>query len=163
MFSGCLYDSKYKGSDGIERNTSFNGHYVTNLLAGKEFKLSDKQSISLGLKITYAGGKRYGYVDTASSKVQQEVIYRDSAFNELQFNDYFRMDLKINWKYNANKATHEIGIDLVNIFNTRNLLGLTYAPNLANPSASPVAEKTQLGFLPLFYYKIDFKVRREKE
>ncbi len=163
MFSGCLYDSKYKGSDGVERNTSFNGHYVTNLLAGKEFKLSEKQSISLGLKITYAGGKRYGYVDTASSKVQQEVIYRDSAFNELQFNDYFRMDLKINWKYNANKATHEIGIDLVNIFNTRNLLGLTYAPNLANPSASPVAEKTQLGFLPLFYYKIDFKVRREKE
>ncbi len=163
MFSGCLYDSKYKGSDGIERNTSFNGHYVTNFLAGKEFKLSEKQSISLGLKITYAGGKRYGYVDTITSKVLQEVIYRDSAFNERQFNAYFRMDLKINWKYNANKATHEIGIDLVNIFNTRNLLGLTYAPNLANPSAIPVAEKSQLGFLPLFYYKIDFKVSNKKE
>ncbi len=163
LFSGCLYDSKYKGSDGIERNTSFNGHYVTNFLAGKEFKVSAKQSISLGLKITYAGGQRYGYVDTAASKILQEIIYSDSAFNERQFNDYFRMDLKINWKYNANKATHEIGIDLVNIFNTRNLLGLTYAPNLANPSATPVAEKAQLGFLPLFYYKIDFKVSNKKE
>ena len=163
MFSGTLYDSKYKGSDGIERNTSFNGHYISNFLAGKDFKLNSKQSISLGLKITYAGGKRYGYVDTAISKTLQEIIYRDSAFNELQFRDYFRMDLKVNWKFNASKATHEIGIDLLNIFNTRNLLGLTYAPNLANPNAVPIAEKSQLGFLPLFYYKIDFKVKNKTE
>lgn len=163
MFSGTLYDSKYKGSDGIERNTSFNGHHISNFLAGKEFKLNGKQSISLGLKITYAGGKKYGYVDTVASKTLQEIIYRDSAFNERQFKDYFRMDLKINWKYNASKATHEIGIDLLNIFNTRNLLGLTYAPNLANPTAAPIAEKSQLGFLPLFYYKIDFKVRSKSE
>ena len=163
MFSGTLYDSKYKGSDGIERNTSFNGHYISNFLAGKDFKLNSKQSISLGLKITYAGGKRYGYVDTAISKTLQEIIYRDSAFNELQFRDYFRMDLKVNWKFNASKATHEIGIDLLNIFNTRNLLGLTYAPNLANPNAAPIAEKSQLGFLPLFYYKIDFKVKNKTE
>ena len=39
MFSGTLYESKYVGSDGIERNTSFNGNYVANLLLGKEFKL----------------------------------------------------------------------------------------------------------------------------
>jgi hypothetical protein len=73
------------------------------------------------------------------------------------------MDLKVNWKFNASKATHEIGIDLLNIFNTRNLLGLTYAPNLANPNAVPIAEKSQLGFLPLFYYKIDFKVKNKTE
>ena len=163
MFSGTLYDSKYKGSDGIERNTSFNGHYITNFLAGKEFKINSKQSFSLGLKITYAGGKRYGYVDNEASKTLQEIIYRDSAFNELQFRDYFRMDLKVNWTLNASKAAHEIGIDLLNIFNTRNLLGLTYAPNLANPNAVPIAEKSQLGFLPLFYYKIDFKVKNKTE
>jgi hypothetical protein len=47
--------------------------------------------------------------------------------------------------------------------NTRNLLSLAYAPNLADPAAIPVAEKTQLGFLPLFYYKIDFKIKSKKE
>jgi hypothetical protein len=58
--------------------------------------------------------------------------------------------------------THEIGLDLVNLFNTRNLLGLAYAPNLADPSAEPIAEKQQLGFLPLFYYKVDFKINKKE-
>jgi hypothetical protein len=126
--------------------------------------LSNKQTISLGLKIAYAGGKRTGLVDVAKSKLLQEIIFKDSAYNDIQFKDYFRLDFKINWKYNANKATHEIGIDLVNLLNTRNLLSLSYAPNLAKPNDPyPVAEKTQLGFLPLFYYRIDFKIRSKKE
>jgi len=163
MFSGTLYDSKYKGSDGVLRNSSFNGHYIGNLLAGKEFKVSKKQTISLGLKITQAGGKRYGYVDLAKSKAAQDIIYRDSAFNERQFKDYFRLDFKVNWTMNSSKATHEIGLDLLNIFNTKNLLGLAYAPNLANPTAEPIAQKQQLGFLPLFYYKIDFRAKEKQE
>ena len=163
MFSVTLYDSKYKGSDGVLRNSSFNGHYISNLLAGKEFKVSEKQTISLGLKITRAGGKRYGYVDLEKSKAAQDIIYSDSSFNERQFKDYFRMDLKVNWKMNADKATHEIGIDLLNIFNTKNLLGLAYAPNLANPSLEPIAQKQQLGFLPLFYYKIDFRIGANRD
>ena len=131
-------------------------------MAGKEFRINQKQSISAGIKITVAGGKRYGYVDIPASTLQSEVIYSDSAFNERQFKDYFRMDFKVNWKLNTKKLTHEIGLDLVNIFNTKNLLGLAYAPNLADPLAEPIAEKQQLGFLPIFYYKIDFRfVKKE--
>lgn len=156
-----LYDSKYKGSDGIERNTSYNGRFTTNLLAGKEFKLSEKQSISAGLKVTWAGGKRYGYVDRAASELQREIVYKDSMFNELQFKDYFRLDLKVNWKLNTTKLTHEIGLDLINILNTKNILSLAYAPDLADPSKEPVAFKYQLGFLPIFYYKIDFRVKQK--
>jgi hypothetical protein len=162
LFSGSLYDSKYKGSDGVLRNTSYNGTYTFNILAGKEFILSEKQTISVGIKTTYAGGRRYGYVDKEQSKLLNEVIFRDTAFNELQFKDYFRFDLKLSWKYNAKSMTHEIGLDLVNLFNTRNLLGLAYAPNLANPDADPLAVKQQLGFLPLFYYKVDFKFRKRE-
>lgn len=162
LFSGSLYDSKYKGSDGIERNTSYNGTYTFNLLMGKEFEVNKKQTFSLGLKVTYAGGKRYGYVDVPSSRILNELVFIDSAFNERQFRDYFRLDLKVNWKFNAKKMTHEIGLDLVNLLNTQNLLGLAYAPNLANPSAEPIAEKKQLGFLPLFYYKIDFKLKSKE-
>jgi hypothetical protein len=163
LFSGSLYDSKYRGSDGIERNTSYNGTYTFNLLMGKEFELNAKNTLSLGLKITYAGGRRYGFVDVNQSRALNELIFIDSAFNERQFKDYFRLDLKVNWKYNAKKMTHEIGLDLVNLLNTENLLGLAYAPNLANPLAEPIAEKRQLGFLPLFYYKIDFKLKSKEQ
>jgi hypothetical protein len=157
-----LYDSKYTGSDGIERNTSYNGLYTSNLLFGKEFKVNSKQTIGIGGKITVAGGKRYGYVDAEASQAANELIYSDSLFNTRQFRDYFRADIKISWKLNTAKITHEIGLDLVNLFNTRNLLSLTYAPNLADPSAEPIAEKTQLGFLPIFYYRIDFKLGKKE-
>jgi hypothetical protein len=157
LFSGTLYDSKYRGSDKILRNTSYNGNFVTNLLAGKEFKLNEKNSITLGLKVTYAGGKRYGYVDLAKTQSANELIFSDSAFNSRQFREYFRMDAKINWKKNAKRVTHEIGVDLVNILGTKNLLSLAYAPNVGNPSAEPITQRYQLGFLPIFYYKIDFR------
>ena len=154
-----IYDSKYEGSDGELRNTDFNGNYIANGLIGKEFKVGnkDKHTIALGLKITYAGGKRYGYVDTVATNLQKEIVFLDSAYNERQFTNYFRLDIKINYTLNAKKTTHEFGLDLVNALNTKNILGLTYTPNPDNPS-EPYAQRNQLGFLPLFYYKIDFKV-----
>lgn len=162
LITASLYDSKYTGSDGIKRNTSYNGNYVFNVLSGKEFKLNAKQSISVGLKATYAGGKRYGYVDLAQSQLLHELVFRDDDFNTRRFRNYFRLDLKVNWKFNAKRTTHEIGVDLVNVLNTKNVLSLAYAPNLANPSAEPIAEKMQLGFLPLFYYKIDLRLQKDK-
>jgi len=54
------------------------------------------------------------------------------------------------------KVSHEIAIDLVNILNTKNVLKLTYAPNDLDPLANPVRQEYQLGFLPLFYYRLDF-------
>lgn len=162
LLSATVYDSKYVASDGVERNTSYNGTYIANLLAGKEFKLSEKQSISLGFKMTFAGGKRYGYVDSAATALNQELIFLDEGFNERQFYDYFRVDAKINWKFNASRLTHEIGLDLVNVTNSKNLLSLAYAPDLLNPSKEPTTPKYQLGFLPIFYYKIDFRFDGKK-
>lgn len=163
LVTGSLYNSKYKGSDGIERNTSYNGMYTANMLFGKEFHLGKKHVLGLGGKVTVAGGKRYGYVNLPATTAQREIIYSDSLFNERQFKDYFRADVKISWKMNAKRATHEIGLDLVNVLNTRNILSLAYAPDLGNPSKEPIAEKTQLGFLPIFYYRISFKLAGGKK
>jgi hypothetical protein len=166
LFSATVYDSKYRGSDNVLRNTSYNSRYIANLLAGKEFKIGEKNIIGLGLKVTRAGGRRYGLVDVAATDASKEIIFLDSAFNDLIFRDYFRLDFKISWRLNTHKVTHEIGLDLVNILNTRNLLSLAYNPairpqDMMNPNYQPWAEKTQLGFLPIFYYKIDFKVARK--
>jgi outer membrane receptor protein involved in Fe transport len=103
LFSGTLYDSKYTGSDGIQRNTSYNGTYVVNFLAGKEFNVGKNNTIGIGLKMTRAGGKRYGYVDVNTTEELKEIIFQDSLFNERQFADYFRIDLKVSWRLNAKK------------------------------------------------------------
>lgn len=164
MTTLSLYNSKYYGSDGILRNTDFNGNYIANALAGKEFKIgkTDKHSLSLGLKVTYAGGKRRGIVDPVMTDSLKEVIFLDSGYNEIRFKDYFRLDIKVNYVLNAKKTTHEFGLDLVNILNYDNILGLTYTPNQDNPMM-PYQERNQLGFLPIFYYKLDFKIAGKTE
>ncbi|MEY3681959.1 MAG: hypothetical protein RLZZ289_482 [Bacteroidota bacterium] len=168
LFSGTVYNSQYRGSDMVWRNTSYNGNYVVNLLGGKEFKVGERSIIGIGGKVTAAGGKRYGLVDVQTSTDMKEIIFQDSMFNDLQFRDYFRADLKISWRKNADRVTHEFGLDLVNILGTRNLLTLAYRPPLTpadftaqqNGTFLPYSEKTQLGFFPIFYYKIDFKAAK---
>ncbi|MFN3916429.1 MAG: TonB-dependent receptor [Flavobacteriales bacterium] len=156
MFTGSVFNSRYKGSDGVERNTDFNGNFVLNGLAQKEFKIKDRSFIGVGTKVTYAGSRRYGEVDMVRSEQLQELVFLDSAYNEKQFPPYFRLDAKVNFVFNREKVTHEIGLDLVNILGTRNILSLTYAPVPGDPTANPIRENYQLGFLPIFFYRIDF-------
>lgn len=156
LVTGSLFDAKYKASDGVWRNTDYNGKYAANVLAGYEFKTGDKTSLSLGGKVTTAGGRWYGYVNMPASTYYNELIFLDSAYNTRQFRPYFRADLKINFRINGKKVTHEIALDLVNILNTKNILSLAYAPNPLDAGANPIRENYQLGFLPIFYYKIDF-------
>jgi hypothetical protein len=39
---------------------------------------------------------------------------------------------------------------------TKNLLNLTYAPVPGDPTADPIRKNYQLGFLPIFFYRLDF-------
>jgi hypothetical protein len=70
----------------------------------------------------------------------------------MQFDPYFRADIKLNYRINASRVTHEVGLDLVNITARKNVLRQTYISG-AEP---PLGETYQMGRLPIFYYKIDF-------
>ncbi|HRD79510.1 MAG TPA: TonB-dependent receptor [Saprospiraceae bacterium] len=153
LFTGSLFDSKYRGSDNVLRHTSFNGRYAFNALIAKEFTFSKGSALNIGGKLTMAGGRRYGQVDKAASDAVQEIIYIDATVNTLQFKDYLRADLKLSYRWNRPKATHEFSIDIVNLTNRKNLLLLTYVPD--HPSGNSIRETYQLGFLPLFYYKME--------
>ena len=130
------------------------------MLFSKEWFIKGRNTIAIGGKVTTAGGRRYGPVDLTRSKNEREVIYVDATRNSLQFRPYFRADLRLSYKVNRMKVTHEIAVDLVNIFGIKNILKLTYSPNDLDPAASPVREEYQLGFLPLFYYRVDFKLKK---
>lgn len=158
LFTASLFDAKYQGSDGIWRDTEFNGNYALNALGTKEFKIGQSSLLGIGTNVTTAGGRRYGPADTQLSLERQEVIYDDALRNTLQFRPYFRADLRINYRINRPKVSHELAFDLINLFGTKNILNLTWAPNdLENPDPLlSIVENYQLGFFPLFYYKIDF-------
>ena len=153
LLTGALFESKYQGSDEIWRDTDFNGNYAFNALFTKEWTLKSRNTFSIGSKVTTAGGRRYGPVDITASEKEKDVIYVDATRNSLQFRPYFRFDVRLNYKINRPKVTHEIAVDLVNLLGTKNILKLTYSPD---PAGNNVREEYQLGFLPLFYYRIDF-------
>jgi hypothetical protein len=158
MFSGSVFNSRYKGSNGVENSTDYNGRFATNLLGGVEYALGKKKknTISAGLKLTYAGGRLYSDIDTVASNRIMEIVAEDEGTNVHQFADYFRTDLRVSYKINAKKASWEIAVDLVNITNQKNILAMSYAPDPTNPSKAPFAVNYQLGFLPIFYVKVDF-------
>jgi hypothetical protein len=154
MATASLYESKYRGSDGILRNTDFNGNYMFNILGTKEFKITKNAVMGIGPKLIYAGGRRHGIVDTAATEAAKEIIWKDEKRNELRFKDYFRTDLRITYVVNRPKVSHELAFDLVNLFGTRNILNIAWAPGIN--AGSDLAYSYQIGFLPVFYYKFDF-------
>lgn len=159
LLSGSVFDSKAKGNDGIYRNTDYNGTFAANMLTGYEYKLSKNSTLLTGLKITYAGGRLYSPADVAASNAIGDLVVVDSLRNTQQFKDYFRMDIKLGVRINAKRLTHEIALDLVNILNTKNVLSNSYNYDLVSQGAYPFVTQYQLGFLPLFYYRIDFGTR----
>jgi hypothetical protein len=158
MYSVSLFDSKYSGSDDKFRNTDFNGNYMMNLLGGLEYNVgkNKKNLLSLGAKATYGGGKRYSPVNIAASNAVMDVVAKDDSVNTRQFAPYNRLDLRVAYRVNYNKVNIEYALDLINVLSTRNVLALSYAPDPGNLQADPLVKNYQLGFLPLFYVRVDF-------
>ena len=89
--------------------------------------------------------------------IQKAISYRSSLNNEDKFQDYFRFDIKTTYKVNKEKVMHEFGLDLVNLTSAKNILSYSYAPNNDGVNdMNDIALNYQLGFLPIFYYRIDF-------
>jgi hypothetical protein len=158
LATGSLFDSKYRGSDMILRNSDFNGRFATNLLAGYEKPYKNKNNtFSMGSKITWAGGRRYSPIDTLATRLTgNEVVFDNGKRNTLQFKNYFRFDIRFGFRWNRKKMTQELMFDIVNVLDIKNVLGLTYVDDPDNPGTKHIVEEYQLGRLPIFSYKLEF-------
>lgn len=155
LMTGSLFQSKYKGSDGIERNTAFNNQYVVNLLAGKEFPIGKEKrnNFSIDFKLTNAGGRFYSPIDlTASQAAGMEIRDESNAFSE-SYAPYFRLDLKFGIDLNSKKRkfSQQFFIDLQNITNRENVF-----VNRFNDRTGSVNTVLQSGFFPDLLYRVQF-------
>ena len=154
LFTSSLYESKYTSSDGIERNTAFNGKYVYNILAGKEWNVgaSKRNKTSIDLKFTNAGGRYYTPIDVAASQTSDREQLSSNVYSS-QYPSYFRADLKFGYTFNSkvNKVSQTLSLDLQNVTNHKNVFSQSYDNRNQN-----VSWKYQLGFFPNFVYKIQF-------
>lgn len=161
LSTASLFESKYKGSDGIERNTAFNSNFVFNLLLGKEWELhknssnpkltSKKRRLGADVKLNWAGGRRYTPIDEQQSKLEHRPVYINDETFEQQFKNYFRTDIKVYFKHEGKKSNYEMGIDLQNIFNNQNI----YSQNF-NTSTGEIYYTYQLGIMVIPYVRFEF-------
>lgn len=151
LVTTSLFESKYRGSDHVLRNTAFNGNYVFNALGGKEFRIGDRHVISIDLRGTYAGGKRYSPIDLAASIAAGEEVRDVNHAFEYQYPDYFRLDVKPGYRFNAKKITHEFSIDIQNITHHNNVFQQSY--DLINKT---IRTDYQLRFFVIPQYRVLF-------
>ena len=155
LFTTSLFESKFKGSDNIERDSPFNNGYVINLLAGKEFIIgkAKKNVFSINTKFTTAGGRYYTPVDLpASIEAGYEIRDDSNAFSE-QYDPYLRVDIKFGFKLNSSKkkSSHQFYVDFQNVTNNSNVFTRDY-----NRLTQEVNQIDQIGFQPDFGYRFQF-------
>ena len=156
LLTGTLYESKYKGSDNVERNGAFNGRYVYNVLLGKEFKLgkAKRNSLMLDVKVTQAGGRYFTPVDLTASQQAGEQIPKDDSYAFTERNpDFFRLDIKSGFTINSKKRklSHSLFFDIQNITNNKNVFAQRY-----NQVTKTINTSYQIGLFPNFVYKLQF-------
>lgn len=151
LLTTSLFESKYQGSDGVWRNTAFNNQYIVNLLGGSEFHLGKSGVLTTDIKLTLSGGRYHTPIDLNASIASGEAVYIDSEAFSLQYDPYFRTDLKIGYRMNMKKISQEWLIDFQNVFNRENIFEEFY-----NPQTETIDKRYQLGLFIIPQYRILF-------
>lgn len=153
-----LFNSRYTGSDSITRSSAYDGEYVLNLIAGKEFELGKKKEdrknktfLVVDGKVTWAGGQRYTPIDEQASRMAGSIVYKTGQAYEKQFPDYFRADIRIGLRVNSKKVSQEWALSIQNITGHTNYLYKRF-----NPATRKVETIRQLGFVPVGFWWIEF-------
>jgi hypothetical protein len=142
-----VFDSKYKGSDGVERNTAFNTGYAANVLFGKEWALSQTFTLITSIRSSFFGGRYLTPLNQqASSAAGQAVFFDDRAFSDRQ-DPYFRMDVRLGYRWELGWSTMELTLDIQNVTDNQNVILQRY-----NPRTNTIATEFQQGFfvIPTF-------------
>lgn len=152
LITASAFDSRYKGSDGTERNTAFNTSHVLNILGGKEFKVGKKGNMfSFNLKSSWVGGRYLTPIDIAATQAAGFTVFdEDHAFSERQ-NDYFRFDLKLSFRKELKKSTMEWALDLQNVTNHKNVFRNSY-----DARTGQLYTEYQQGFFPVPFFRWTF-------
>ncbi len=153
LFTASVFESKYKGDDGIERNTRFNTQYVINLLYGKEWTVGKQNNKILGVnaRVNYYGGRRTTPVNRIESDLAQDVVYHYSQLYEDKEPDKFLVSATINYRINKKHHSSIWSLQMGNLLLAKENYGLYY-----NYKTKQVERWEFAVPVPNLSYKIEF-------
>ena len=130
LVTASVFDSKYKGGDGVWHNTRFNRRFILNTLIGKEWMVGSKRQniLSANAKFTLQGGERYSPLDHAASLAHpdKEALYDETRAYSEQYPVMFIANFTVSYKINRKKVAHEFAIKALNVTGTEEYYGYHY-------------------------------------
>ena len=128
LVTASVFDSKYTGGDGIERNSRFNKNFVMNVLFGKEWKTGKKKNNTFGLnwRFSYLQGDRISPVDYPASQVARDIVYDETnAFTERKPSTWY-LDFTASWQKNRPRFSSTWSLQFVNLLFQKEFYGYRY-------------------------------------
>lgn len=154
LFNTTFYNSSYtNGFNNKWWRTIYDGRFLVNLATGYEFSFKNNWTIFADLKGSWAGGTRYTPVLAEKSDAAGEIVFDTNRVNSLKVKDYLLVDMRIGYRKNHKRFTDELAIDLQNVSNRRNVLGISY-----NMKRREYIEALLPGFMPMITYKVYFSI-----
>ena len=154
LFTTSLFQSSYKGGDGVWRNTRQNRNFIINALGGKEWEMgrAGQNMLYTSLRITLQGCERYIPVDETVSIANQKIVYDYSRAYHTRLSPEFISHFTIGYKINHNRLSHEFAVKVINLTGYKEFDGnyhYNYRTNRPEKSITAMA-------IPNVSYKIEF-------
>jgi hypothetical protein len=153
IFTASLFDSKYRATDRIWRNTRYNRHFLANAAGGKEWTHGrNRQNVlGLNLRLNVMGGDYYTPLDEAASLAAERPIEDESRLLASRNPASLIFHATLYYQINTHGWTHEFGIKMINLTGSRHYYGFDY--NYRTRTFERTAAAVSI---PNIYYKISF-------
>lgn len=125
-----LFQSKYTGGDGVERNTAFNTNFLSNVLVGKMFNAGKNKNLNANIRTVYSGGRRYIPIKLDASNQAGYPVYDLGNAYKSNFGNFFRADVQVSYVINYTKSTLEFRVEIQNVTNSSSVQEIEYSPFL---------------------------------
>lgn len=151
LLTGTVFRSRYRGGDGVWRDTRFARGFAVNALAGREFSVGRRGSlVGVNGRLTLAGGARYSPADLAASQALGEVVEDGRLAFTRQAPTAASFDLTATYRRNHRRVSEVWALQVKNVLGARDF-GLDY-----NLRTRTVDEVRQTVVLPLASYTVTF-------
>jgi hypothetical protein len=153
MATASVFDAKYRGGDGVWRETRFNRNYVFNLLAGKEWRVgkNKKNALNINGRITLQGGDRFSPINEEASKARRAIVYDETRAFSAQTSPITNVHLTVAYRKNKLRSAREVALKIVNITQQPDFFGYQY-----NFRTGGIDKDVETIVLPNLSYKIQF-------
>jgi hypothetical protein len=152
LLTGSVFDSKFQPFNGQEYNSRWASKFTSSLTFGKEFNFKKGRVIQVGGRYLLSGGAPYTPLDPVLSKKAGGYIQIKNADNSARIPNYSRLDMRIQYRYNAKKLSGSISLDIQNVTNHINATGVGYDA----ATNTTIVQYRGGGLIPILAFQFDF-------